>query len=171
MTNENYKPVEKLSCFDAERYIAKSYEGRRPSQGQRVKIYRNLGHAVPEKFSIVDPKTGLVIGHTDHVILNEVEFTVQPAGVVRANAEKRKNVHAYAVGYLNFAATWRFLRTEGDALLSFQNEISYNPFKSGHFFIRFNKNDPSKDWKIPAGHNAGTVLFYPNGKCYHSSRR
>ena len=142
--------------------IVKSFKSRRPVENQLVKIYRNLGHAVAEKFSIVDPKTGLVIGHTNHVILHDVKFTVQSGGVARANREQRKNVHAHAVGYLQVAATARYLRDSFDARYSYSVPVSYNPYKADHFIRR------DLDCRID---EARSVLFADDGKCYAGVNR
>ena len=142
--------------------IIKPFKSRRPAENQLVKIYRNLGHAVPEKFSIVDPKTGLVIGHTDHAILSDVNFTVQSGGVARANREQRKNVHAHAVGYLQIAATARYLRDSFCSRYSYSVPVSYNPYKADHFIRR------DLDCRID---DARSVLFADDGKCYAGVNR
>jgi hypothetical protein len=69
-------------------------------EGKRVKVYRNIGNNTDRKWSILDPKTGLVIGHADHVHLTDVELIVDQSGFERVSEEGRRNVHAYAVGNL-----------------------------------------------------------------------
>ena len=61
----------------------------------KVKVYYNLR----KKCFSVQYK-GLVIDHKDKLTLNNVEFKVSETGRQRVLREKRKNVHAYAVGDL-----------------------------------------------------------------------
>ena len=139
--------------------IVKSYKGRRPGEGQLVRVYRNLGHEVSEKFSLMDIDTGLVVGYADNLILSHgVDFAVRDAGRARVIDEKRKNVHAFAIGYVNYAATKRYLRNGRDCSnYSYSVEVSYNPYVADHFVRK------DLDCRID---QARTVLFSENGKCY-----
>ena len=67
----------------------------------RVAAYRNLGNHVPQKWSILDMDSGLVIGHSDHVVLKTVGFYVGKAGHEKVGEQGCKNVHAYARGFLD----------------------------------------------------------------------
>ncbi len=49
-----------------------------------------------------DKSTGRVIGYTESVNLEDVEFKVSEAGRQRLLREKRKNVHAFAIGTVAF---------------------------------------------------------------------
>lgn len=50
-------------------------------------------------YSIVDPKTRLVVKHSEGpIFMKDVEFVVRPGGHKRVLKEKRKNVHAFIKG-------------------------------------------------------------------------
>lgn len=85
-----------------------------------VRVYFNLNKKV---FSIMDSKTRRVIAHSPQVFLKEVKFKVSEAGRQRVIKEKRKNVHAFVVGYL----------AEKPADLSLTKMVTYNPYKAAHF--------------------------------------
>jgi hypothetical protein len=76
--------------------MLQTIKGRTIEKGQKVKVYFNLHKMV---FSVQDAKTGLVIGHTPVIRLENVEFKVSEAGRQRVLREKKKNVHAFVVGY------------------------------------------------------------------------
>jgi hypothetical protein len=63
--------------------------------GQKVFVYFNLHKKL---FSVRDHATGLVVGHTDMIALENVTFKVSEAGRQRVLREKRKNVHAGVMG-------------------------------------------------------------------------
>jgi hypothetical protein len=63
--------------------------------GQKVFVYFNLHKKL---FSVRDHITGLVVGHTDMIALENVTFKVSEAGRQRVLREKRKNVHAGVLG-------------------------------------------------------------------------
>ncbi len=148
--------------------IVKSYKGRRPGEGQRVRVYRNLGNAVPEKFSILDPKTGLVIGHADEIVLNDVLFTVSDAGRERVLEEGQKNVHAFATGHIDFAATRLILDCDPDSgdrccdRIRYLTSagVSYNPYSAGHFVGTYTGEKVER---------AQAVFFADDGKGYVGS--
>jgi hypothetical protein len=64
--------------------------------GQKVRVYLNLN--MMGRFSIQDQKTGLVVGYADSVLLKDVQFQIRKSGQDRARKERRRNVHALAVG-------------------------------------------------------------------------
>lgn len=63
--------------------------------GQKVFVYFNLHKKL---FSVRDHATGIVVGHTDMIALENVTFKVSEAGRQRVLREKRKNVHAGVMG-------------------------------------------------------------------------
>jgi hypothetical protein len=91
-----------------------------------VKVYRNLGHA-PGDFSIM--QKGLVVAHADEVVLQDVTFRVSNAGRNRVLDEKRKNVHAFAVGTLSESKEVR------DRTMEYGVEVTYNPYNANHFYV------------------------------------
>lgn len=90
----------------------------------RVRVYRNLTKGC---WSVMNPKTGLVIDHADRLILQDCTFKVREGGRQRVLREKRKNVHAFV---------------EGEAVDDFPKvydqlvKIGYNPYLAGTFYRR-----------------------------------
>lgn len=100
----------------------------------KVRCYWNLHRKI---WSVQDAKSRRVIAHADQVLLDDVEFKVSETGRQRVLVEKRKNVHAFAVGELvamtppdNWSA-----RT-GELALDIKQRgraVTYNPYKAGTF--------------------------------------
>lgn len=97
----------------------------------RVKVYFNLHKNLFSIVALEGQKKGRVISHTDTIDLKNCRYRVQKAGRERVIREKRKNVHAYIVGYMT--------NIDDDfAKDNMTKEITYNPYKSAYFV---NKND------------------------------
>lgn len=94
-------------------------KGRTITAGQKVKVYFNLHKKL---FSVQDAKTGLVIGHTPAINLNDCQFKVSEAGRQRVLREKKKNVHAFVIGH--YVADTEGTETE---------KANYNPYKYSSF--------------------------------------
>ena len=63
-----------------------------------------------------------MVGHADQVELRKVDFKVSETGRQRVLKERKKNVHAYVVGFLD------------DALARYWDvKIVYNPYKYDSF--------------------------------------
>jgi hypothetical protein len=99
--------------------MLQTIKGRSIEQGQKVKVYFNLHKMV---FSVQDYKTGLVIGHTPVINLKDVTFKVSEAGRQRVIREKRKNVHAFVIGYY-----------VNDQEGTESDKATYNPYKYNSF--------------------------------------
>lgn len=104
-----------------------SHKGRKLYKGQLVKVYFNLHKKM---FSIKDMKTGLVVGHSDRVTLENCTFKVSEAGRQRVLKEKKKNVHAFVIGTLESLT--------GFEMATLINEFGmepahYNPYKTETF--------------------------------------
>ena len=111
----------------------------------KVKVYFNLHRKL---FSVVDVKTGKVIGHSLGLSLNDPEFRVQQGGRQRVLREQRKNVHAYIIG-------------EQDLSYSIPSEAiqtTYNPYKYNSFVLKHNEQPLTKAYK--------TFLQVKNNKGY-----
>lgn len=81
---------------------------------------------------------GLVIGHAKQLFANDCSFTVQPSGRKRVLEEGKKNVHAFAK-----SKHWHVssLPDRDDDFMFYELicryvEISYNPFKADHFYVK-----------------------------------
>lgn len=76
-----------------------SKDGRTVSVGQKVRVYRNLNKI--DFYSIQDYKTKVVLGYAKSVTIGGgVQFSVSEASRQRVLRDKRRNVHAFAVGLL-----------------------------------------------------------------------
>jgi hypothetical protein len=93
-------------------------EGKQLQPGQKVKVYKNLHK---DCFSIMDSKTGLVVAYADRVLLEEVNFKIGSYGLKKAREEKKRNVHAFAVGHFIGQK-----EKKGE-------KVFYNPFKYDSF--------------------------------------
>jgi hypothetical protein len=63
----------------------------------RVRVYKNLRRG---DWSILDPKTGLVLEHRLSLVLLAVTFIISERVRLRVVARQRRTVHAYADGAL-----------------------------------------------------------------------
>ena len=90
---------------------------------RKVRVYWNLHK---KTWSIQDTKTGLVIDHKDKVLLEFAKFIVRKGGQERVRKEGKKNVHAFAVGYLS---------DDQDSMIQFPKywKIKYNPYTDNYF--------------------------------------
>lgn len=78
---------------------------------------------------------GRVIRHAEFIAMKDCEFRVRPGGHKRVIETGKKNVHAFAI-----ADMWTD-RTLPDRSNAFYEalgfvEISYNPFKADHFYVK-----------------------------------
>ena len=105
--------------------IVKPYKQRVLNPFKPVCVYRNLNcpQGQNKKYSI--KQNGLVIGHTNELILWNVEFKVSKSGRARVIKEERKNVHAYAKGMIS--------QTTHEEDIIFDKKIIYNPYLSENF--------------------------------------
>lgn len=110
----------------------------------RVFVYFNLHRKCWSIKALEGPRKGRVIGHADYVDLACVEWRVSEAGRQRVLREKKKNVHAGAVGTLE---AWSepdgtrhgvpFGTTTFDGLSTDDNAadmVTYNPYKGPTFY-------------------------------------
>ena len=93
--------------------------------GKRAKVYFNL-----HKKCLSVQYKGLVVAHLDEIALSEVEFKVSEAGRQRVLKTKRKNVHAFLIGFVSDFRLFRGL--EGFP-------VSYNPYRYSSFVHRENE--------------------------------
>lgn len=106
-----------------------------------MQVYFNLHK---KTWSIRDPKTGRVQNRnkrTMFVVLTGVTFKVNEKARQRVIAEKRKNVHAFAVGTVQDTATMVGRFAEATV------PVSYNPYKAGHF-VRTDTGEPVHEAKL-----------------------
>ena len=94
----------------------------------RVKVYYNLHKHLWSVLSMT-PKGWRVFTHSDVLTLDNVTWKVSEAGRQRVIREKRKNVHAFAIGEL---AT--ILTAVPDDSVTW-HPVRYNPYEGPHFKI------------------------------------
>jgi hypothetical protein len=116
----------------------------------KVFVYFNLHRKLWSIKALEGPDKGHVIGHSLTVILADVRWKVSEAGRQRVLREKKKNVHAGAVGTLEYAhmksgsTGWpfdtrfmRFLAVSNSTI----HKVSYNPYK-GSTFVNADTGEP-----------------------------
>ncbi len=105
----------------------------------RYQVYRNL-HT--KNWSIRDAKTKRVVGHADHIEMQNVEAVVSEAGRQRVLRERKKNVHAFLVGevvdtfgYKSYKRR-KLKRSERTGTSSsIRMKVRYNPYKHSTFVV------------------------------------
>jgi hypothetical protein len=105
-------------------------------------VYFNLHRKCWSLKAMEGEKRGKVIGHAKYVDMTNVAWKVSEAGRQRVLREKRKNVHAGAVGYVN---KWLDLHgishgtatpTMADGYMrspTVADMVTYNPYRNSHF--------------------------------------
>ena len=95
---------------------------------EKVRVYWNLHKDI---WSVVSCKSGLVIDYMKYLTLLDAYFTVWISGQKRVREEGKKNVHAFAVGYISefSAPTSERLKLEfGD-----WDRVKYDPYTDDYF--------------------------------------
>lgn len=109
------------------------------SVAMRVFCYYNLHRRCFSLKALEGPDKGRVVAHADAVHLTDVTFKVSQAGRARVLREKRKNVHAGAVGTLaayqapGAAASSGWTR-RARRFGTMAAAVSYNPYRGPSFF-------------------------------------
>lgn len=105
-----------------------SFRGRAIDMDKPVRIHRNLHGRGDRKFSIC--QSGLVVGHTNQLMLGDCKFIVREAGRLRVLREKRKNVHAFIYGWIAKNGAMGMLACNQQPLPA---RIVYNPYEHSAF--------------------------------------
>ena len=88
---------------------------------EKVRVYWNLHKDI---WSIVSCKSGLVIDYMKYLTLLDAYFTVWISGQKRVREEGKKNVHAFAVGYL---------MSSKQSSYHDWDRVKYNPYTDDYF--------------------------------------
>lgn len=123
-----------------------AYKGRSVRDGARVKVYFNLHNHKYSAVAMNGQYKGLVVGHFDNVVLSGVTFVVSEAGRKRVLEERKKNVHAYAIGRLHAHAQGESLLQKKQCSYDPLQQIKYNPYKLSKFHARC-VDDPQGEYK------------------------
>ena len=91
----------------------------------QVRVYYNLHRKVWSVQHKIPGKGWRIFKHMPTILLDDVSWKVSAAGRARVLREKRKNVHAYAVGTL-YMQSWRRIREDW-------KQVRYNPYEGDHF--------------------------------------
>ena len=98
----------------------------------KVFVYFNLHKKCFSIKALEGQFKGLVIGHTNSVLLSDVSFKVSQAGRSRVLAEKRKNVHAGVAGHMADSGA----HDVHSRYMMMGAAITYNPYKYTSFVQR-----------------------------------
>ena len=108
---------------------------------QKVRVYWNLHKNV---WSIQDCKSGLVIDHMSDLVLEDAKFVVRKGGQKRVREQGKKNVHAFAVGYIYKGDSIPYAK--GRLHLDW-DRVKYNPYTDDYFM---HKGEDHDEWnEIP----------------------
>ena len=108
---------------------------------QKVRIYWNLHKKV---WSVQDIKSNKVVADRQFVTIRDAKFVVRKGGQKRVREEGKKNVHAFAVGYVDDKFNINNIKpSPNDANFVWQR-VTYNPYKNDYFMLE--EKAISKDW-------------------------
>ena len=108
---------------------------------EKVRVYWNLHKHI---WSVVSCKSGLVIDYMKYLTLLDAYFTVWISGQKRVREEGKKNVHAFAVGYI-YDKGGISIKAKPDVDW---DRVKYNPYTDDYFMhqgISDNQYKP-KEW-------------------------
>jgi hypothetical protein len=88
--------------------------------GHPIKVYRNIRTGL---WSVMDAKTGKVVGCTDSLVVANAKFQVSAKGIQRIRETRRKRVVAFVVG--------SFVSYAWDE--SCQDSVRFNPYEFDFF--------------------------------------
>ena len=114
---------------------------------QKVRVYWNLHSKI---WSVQDVKSGRVCDHVQHISLTDAKFVVRKGGQKRVREEGKKNVHAFAVGYVAEEQVTASQGSARDLQLMFKvrsyhwHRVTYNPYKHDYFML--GEEEVPRDW-------------------------
>lgn len=133
--------------------MIKNYKNRKIDYKKKVWIYRNLRRKL---YSI--RQSNRIVAHTDAIMLKNAEFKVNEAGRKRVLEEKRKNVHAFVIGYIIKSG----MATDKNGKLP--AKIIYNPYKNKTFVHNLTEknNKVHSAWVVILNNKYGCTGAYLN---------
>jgi len=96
-----------------------------------VKVYRNLRGGKDKKYSI--NQNGLVVGYTNQLMMGDCKCVVRDSGRKKVLKNKRKNVHAYIIGFICPRGNMGTTAADKRGLPA---KITYNPYKDKKFMCK-----------------------------------
>jgi len=100
---------------------------------QKVRVYWNLHSKI---WSVQDVKSGRVCDHVQHISLTDAKFVVRKGGQKRVREEGKKNVHAFAEGWVS--------QEQDEDHTHYWYDITYNPYKNDYFMM--GTDEVPRDW-------------------------
>ena len=73
-------------------------------------------------------QSGKLVAYTDQILLHNVNYLVRASGRERTRIEKRKNVHAFVVGFMS-----KMVNSESLCRIYDPVKIGYDPYKNETF--------------------------------------
>jgi hypothetical protein len=107
------------------------FKNRQLNPNLPLEIYRNLHGGEDRKYSI--RQNGLVVAHTNQIMLRDVEFKVSKAGQLKVRREKVKNVHAKATGLISLKGGMGTTALDKRGLPA---KITYDPYRDDFFMCK-----------------------------------
>lgn len=104
------------------------FKSRKVDPNKPVDLYRCLNR---KGFTFSVRQNGVVVGHTNDVILKDCSLVVNEAGKHRCLSSNTRNVHAYVQGTIG---------TKEDIKFKFSYILRYNPFDILGFHILDNES-------------------------------
>ena len=110
---------------------------------EKVRVYWNLHKLI---WSIVSCKSGLVIDYKKYLTLRDGYYTIWESGQKRVREEGKKNVHAFAVGYI-YDKGGISIKAKPDVDW---DRVKYNPYTDDYFMHKGENHDKwneiPRDW-------------------------
>ena len=103
------------------------FKGREVNVARPVKVYRNL-HAKTAEHKYSVSQDGLVVGHTNQLMLENCRFHVSDSGRTKVRRTGCKIVHAFIIGRVSMRGERGMGRLPA--------HISYNPYEDYHFMCK-----------------------------------
>jgi len=110
---------------------------------QKVRVYWNLHKKM---WSVQDAKSGRVCDHVQCISLTGAKFVVRKGGQKRVREEGKKNVHAFAVGYIaeDQSPSSQDLQLLFKVRTYYWHRVTYNPYKHDYFML--GEDEIPRDW-------------------------
>jgi len=107
---------------------------------QKVRVYWNLHKKM---WSVQDVKSGKVVAHRQFITIRDAKFVVRKGGQKRVRQEGKKNVHAFAVGYVNDEYNINNIKAKPNPRFNWYR-VTYNPYKHDYFMLE--EDEVPRDW-------------------------
>ena len=107
---------------------------------QKVRVYWNLHKKM---WSVQDVKSGKVVSHRQFITIRDAKFVVRKGGQKRVRQEGKKNVHAFAVGYVDDEYNIDNIKAKPNPRFNWYR-VTYNPYKHDYFMLE--EDEVPRDW-------------------------